>query len=115
HGAPPGWYKHKRAAAMTAVASAARRRIVARGDSLLDLAGEAFEHGMNRAQIGDEAVRPAQFGTERAVETKVASKHSASFGLVGLVPNDMIKPFHKLSGGQCHALSPLPGESLGPP
>jgi hypothetical protein len=54
---------------------------------------------MHRSHISDETVGTTQFGTERTTETKIARKNFASFGLVGLVPNEMIKPFHKLSRG----------------
>jgi hypothetical protein len=35
----------------------------------------------------------------RTTETKIVRKNTASFGLIGLVPNAMVKPFHKLSRG----------------
>jgi hypothetical protein len=75
------------------------RRVVGGGDHFLDLACETAERVMHRSHISDEAVRSAQFGTERTSETKVARKNPASFGLVGLVPNAMIKPFYKRSRG----------------
>ncbi|HEY2243650.1 MAG TPA: hypothetical protein VGH47_05435 [Xanthobacteraceae bacterium] len=87
----------KKPAAVAAVKTHPRRRLVAHSDHLVDLARETAERGMYRSHISDEPVRPAQFGTERATEPKVTSKNSARFALVGLVPDEIVKPLYKLS------------------
>src|SRR5690348_1919651 len=89
----------EKSAAMAAMKSHARRRVVGGGDHLLDLARETAERVVHRSHIGDKPVRSAQFRTKRTSKTKVAVENSARFGLVSLVPNVMIKPFYELSRG----------------
>jgi hypothetical protein len=84
---------------MPAMKSHPGRGAVSGGDHLLDPACETPERVMHRSHITDETVGAAQFGTERTTETKIARKNTASFGLIGLVPNAMVKPFYKLSRG----------------
>ncbi len=78
---------------------------IVRRDHVLDGADEVLQRRVHRAQIGDEAARPAQLGAERAVKAEIGSENLARLRLVGLVPDHVVEALDEVARRRRHATS----------
>ncbi len=100
-------------AAMLAGKAHAAGGAVGRRHHILDGADEILKRCVHRAQIGDEAARPAQLDAERAVEAEISSKDGARLRLVGLVPDHVVEAADEIGCGRGHAAVPFPHPGSG--